>query len=82
MTRRRKGAHLGRGEDGEPQLGLLAIVHAQALQQKGPKARSRATTDSVEHQETLQACAVVCQLPCSVQDLVNNLLADCKKEML
>ena len=49
-------AHLGRGVDSEAELGLLAIVHREALQQKGAKAGASASSHSVEHQETLQTC--------------------------
>lgn len=76
-----EGAHLRGGEDGEPELGLLAIVHAEALQQQGPKARPSTTSDGVKHQETLQARAIVRQFPRPVQDLINNLLADCKRKI-
>ena len=49
-------AHLGRGVDSEAELGLLAIVHREALQQKGAKAGAGASSHSIEHQEALQTC--------------------------
>jgi hypothetical protein len=70
--------HLGAGVHGEAQLGLLAVVHRQALQQEGAQAGAGTTTNSVEHQEALQASAVVCQLADAVQGQVNNLLANCR----
>mmetsp|Transcript_20367 Transcript_20367/g.51604 ORF Transcript_20367/g.51604 Transcript_20367/m.51604 type:complete len:489 (-) Transcript_20367:102-1568(-) len=68
--------HLGGGVDGEAQLGLLAVVHGQALQQQGAQAGAGATAHGVEHQEALQAGAVVGQLADAVQRQVDNLLAD------
>lgn len=72
------GAYLGARVHSEAQLGLLAVVHGQALQEQGAQAGACATTNSVEHQEALQASAVVCQLADAVQGQVNNFLADCK----
>ena len=71
--------HLGAGVHGEAQLGLLAVVHRQALQQQGAQAGAGTTTHSVEHQEALQASAVVGQLADAVQGQVNNLLANCSR---
>ena len=48
---------LGGGVDGEAELGLLAVVDGQALQQQGAQARSSAATDSIEDQEALEACS-------------------------
>lgn len=68
--------YLRRRVDGESQLGLLAIVNRQALQQERSKTRSSTTSNSVEDQETLKACTVVCQLADTVQAQVYNLFAD------
>lgn len=73
----RTNTHLGAGVHSEAQLGLLAVVHRQALQQQGAQAGASTTTHSVEDQEALQASAVVGQLADAVQGQVNNLLADC-----
>ncbi len=43
------------GVDGEAELGLLAVVHGQALQQQRAQAGAGAAADGVEHQEALQA---------------------------
>ena len=51
--------HLGSGVDGELQLGLLAVVHRQALHQQGGEAGARAAPEAVEHQEPLQPRALV-----------------------
>ena len=70
------GGHLGRGVHGEGQLGLLAVVDGQALQQQGAQAGASASANGVEDEEALQASAVVCQLADAVQGEVDNLLAD------
>jgi len=70
------GGHLWARPDSEGELGLLAVVNGQALQHQAAQARASATTDSVEDHEALQASAVVSQLSDSVQDQVDNLLAD------
>ena len=69
-------SRLGRRVDGEPQLGLFAIVDAQAFEQQRPQARPGTAADGVEHQEPLQTGAVVGQLADAVQGQVHDLLAD------
>ena len=62
--------------DGELQLGLLAVVHRQTLHKQGGEARAGATAEGVEDEEALQTGALVSQLTESVEDKVNDLLAD------
>merc|ERR1719353_43344 len=62
--------------NGVSQLGLLAIVNRQALQQKGTKTRASTSTGGVVDEETLQASAVIRKFADSVQDKVNNFLAN------
>ena len=50
-------ACLGRRVDSEAQLGLLAVVHREALQQEGAQAGAGASTHSIEDKEALQTCA-------------------------
>ncbi len=68
--------NLGRGVDGEAQLGLLAIVNRQTLQEQRAQTSSSTSTDSIEDQESLETSAVVCQLADAVKGKVNNLLAN------
>merc|ERR1712232_1448860 len=68
--------HLGAGPDREGQLRLLAVVDGQTLEHEAAKARTSATTDSVEDHEALEACAVVRKLTDTIQDEVNDLLTD------
>ena len=60
---RRCSRYLRRGVDGELQLGLLAVVHGQALHQQGREPRPGPTTKGVENQETLQAGTLLRLLP-------------------
>mmetsp|Transcript_49324 Transcript_49324/g.107639 ORF Transcript_49324/g.107639 Transcript_49324/m.107639 type:complete len:211 (+) Transcript_49324:384-1016(+) len=62
--------------NGEGQLGLLAVIHRQTLEQQAPETRPGATSTGVEHQEPLQSSAVVGQLSNSVQHQIDDLLAD------
>ena len=62
--------------DGKLQLGLLAVVHRQTLHKQGGEARAGATAEGVEDEEALQTGALVSQLTESVEDKVNDLLAD------
>merc|ERR1719326_1520405 len=62
--------------DSVSQLGLLAIVDGQTLQQKGTKTRAGTSTSGVVDEETLKASAVIREFADSVQDKVNNFLAN------
>lgn len=70
------GGDLRSRVDGELQLGLLAIVHRQTLHQQRGEARTGSTTKAVEHQETLETCALVSQFANSVQNKINELFAN------
>ncbi len=50
-----RSCNLGSRIDGELQLGLLSIIHGEALHQKGGEARSSAATKGVEEKESLQS---------------------------
>ena len=68
--------HLRSWVDGELQLGLLAVVHRQTLQEQGSEAGAGAATEGVEEQEALQTGTLVGQLPDPVQHQIHDLLAD------
>jgi len=65
----------GRGH-GEGELGLAAVVHGKALKQERAEAGAGTSTSGVEDHEALETSAVVSKLADSVEDKVNNLLAD------
>ena len=71
-----RGGGLGGGIDAELQLALLAVIDRETLHQQGTEARTSATAERVEHQETLETAAVVCDTADLVEDLVDQLLAD------
>ena len=60
----------------EAELGLLAVVDRQALEQQGAEPGAGPAADGVEDEEALQAGAVVGELADAVEREVNNLLAD------
>ena len=72
-----RGGDLRGGIDAELELALLAIVDGQALHDQGAEAGAGAAAEGVEDEEALQAGAVVGDAADLVQDLVNELLADC-----
>mmetsp|Transcript_13339 Transcript_13339/g.19237 ORF Transcript_13339/g.19237 Transcript_13339/m.19237 type:complete len:474 (-) Transcript_13339:76-1497(-) len=65
----------GRG-DGEGQLGLLAVVDGEALEEQGTEAGAGTATSGVVDEEALEAGAVVGELADAVEDEVNDFLAD------
>ena len=70
------GGDLGGRGDGEGQLGLLAVVHGQALQKEGTETGTGTTTSGVVDEEALETSAVVRELADAVEDQVHDLLAD------
>ena len=60
----------------ELELGLLAIVRREALQDQRTETRAGSTTKRVEDKEALQAIAIVGQAANPVHDNVNLLLAN------
>jgi len=70
------GSDLGRGPGAEVQLGLLAVIDGKTLKEQAAKTGTGTTTDSVEHQETLETSAVICELADTVEDKVDDFLAD------
>ena len=67
-----QGGHLGTRVDEELQLGLLAVVHRDALPEDGGEAEAGAAADAVEDEQAQEAGAVICDLP----DVVDDLIAD------
>ena len=60
---------------GEAELGLLAVVHGQTLEEEGAETGASATTDD-EHEEALETSALVGELADAVEAEVKDLLAD------
>ena len=70
------GGHLGGRVHGEAELGLLAVVNGEALEEERAETGAGATTDGVEDKEALETSAVVGELAHAVKGEVNDLLAD------
>merc|ERR1719247_3142212 len=64
------------GPHGERDLRLLAVVDGGALEEQAAKTRAGATAARVEDHEALEARAVVGELAETVEDEVDDLLAD------
>ena len=66
----------GRWINREPELGLFAVIHGQALEEQRAETRARAAADGVEDQKALQTRAVVRQLTNAIEGQVHDFLAD------
>ena len=62
--------------DGETELGLLAVIDGESLEEERSKTGSSATTDGVEHEESLETSALIGELSDSVEAEINNFLTD------
>lgn len=62
--------------DGESELGLLAIVDGEALQEEGAEAGAGAAADGIEDEEALEAGAVVGELADAIEAEIDDVLAD------
>jgi hypothetical protein len=69
-------AHLRRGVDAEIELGLLAKVDGESLQQQGGKSGAGTTTNGVHHEETLETVATLSNLADAFQSNVDVFLAN------
>jgi len=70
------GGDLGGGVDGEAELGLLAVVDGETLEEEGSETGTGSTTDGVEDEETLETSALIGELTDAVEAEINNLLTD------
>jgi hypothetical protein len=62
--------------DSELELGLLAVLGGETLEEESTETRTSTTTERVEDQETLERLAVVGDTTNSVHDIVDHLLAN------
>merc|ERR1719321_1573172 len=70
------GGDLGGRVDGEAELGLLAVVNGEALEEEGAEAGSGSATDGVEDQEALEASALIGKLADAVEAEIDDLLTN------
>ena len=67
---------MGSGVDSELELGLLAIVDREALHEQRGETGTGTTAKRVENKETLKSGAVVRQFSDSIQNIIDDLLAN------
>jgi len=60
----------------EADLGLLAVVHGEALQHETAKTTASTPTYRIVDHEALQACAIVGKLADAIQNQINDLFAN------
>jgi len=70
------GRDLGRRIDSEAELGLLAVVNAQSLQEQRAETGSSAATNGVEDEETLETLADISQAADAIEGEVDHFLAN------
>lgn len=70
------GGELRRGVDGEGKLGLLAVEGGEVLEEERTETGTGTSTDGVEDEEALEGVAGIGGLTDSVEDEVDDLLAD------
>jgi len=70
------GGDLGGWVDGEAELGLLAVVDGESLEEEGTETGAGTTTNGVEDEEALETSALIGELTDSVEAEINNLLTD------
>jgi len=68
--------HLGCGIDSELQFRLLAVVNGESLHEERSETRTGATTERVEDEESLEACALVSEFADAVEDQVYDFLSN------
>jgi len=70
------GGDLRGGVDGEAELGLLAVVDGESLEEEGTETGAGTTTNGVEDEEALETSALIGELADSVEAEVNNILTN------
>ena len=70
------GGDLRRGVDGETELGFLAVVNGESLEEERSETGAGAATDGLEDEEALETSALIGELSDSVEAEVNDLLTD------
>ena len=72
-----RGRNLRGGVDTELEFALLAIVYRQTFHEKSTKPGASATAEGVENKKALETGAVVGNTADLVENLINELLANC-----
>jgi len=70
------GGDLGGWVDGEAELGLLAVINGESLEEEGTETGTGTTTDGVEDEEALETSALISELTDSVEAEINDFLTN------
>jgi len=70
------GRHLGGGVDGESELGFLAVVNGESLEEERSETGSGTATNGVEDEEALETSALIGELADSVEAEVDDLTSN------
>jgi hypothetical protein len=70
------GGDLGRGVDGESELGFLTVIDGESLEEERSETGSGTSTDGVEDEETLETSALIGELADSVEAEIDDLTSD------
>jgi len=70
------GGDLGGWVDGEAELGLLAVVDGESLEEEGTETGTGTTTDGVEDEEALETSALISELTDSVEAEIDDFLTN------
>ena len=70
------GGDLGRGVDGEAELGLLAVIDGESLEEERSETGSGTATDGVEDEETLETSALIGELSDSIKAEIDDFLTN------
>ena len=70
------GGDLGRGVDGESELGFLTVIDGESLEEERSETGSGTSTDGVEDEETLETSALIGELSNSVEAEIDDLATD------
>jgi hypothetical protein len=62
--------------DGEAELGFLAVINGQSLEEERAESGASATTDGVEDEEALEASALISELSDSVEAEIDDFLSN------
>jgi len=70
------GGDLGRGVDGESELGFLTVIDGESLEEERSETGSGTTTDGLEGEETLETSALIGKLSDSVEAEIDDFLTN------
>ena len=58
--------------DSESEFGFLTVIYGKSLEKERSETRSSTSSDGVEDEETLETCALICELSNSVEAEIND----------